>query len=105
MYYFFFLFSKLARSPVYPYPYHPTTGISSIERPLISASNLSYAQQPQPNVMINSMAMQHHQQQQQQQQPKQHQQSHSPAFPTTTNLSTNPDTTLAHVCAFYAIFK
>lgn len=84
----FSLWKKSARSPVYPYPYHPT--------------NLSYAQQQQPqqlqqNAMINSMAMQHHQQQQP---PPQHQQSHSPAFPNTTNLSTNQDTTLAHVCTF-----
>lgn len=78
-----------ARSPIYPYPYS-TTGVSSIERPLMNTSNLPYAQQP--NTMVSPM------------QPPQHppQQLHSPAFP--TNLSTNQDTALPQVC-FIILFN
>lgn len=79
-------FVLLARSPVFPYPYS-TAGVSSIDRPLMNTPNLSYAQQS--NALVSPMALQ-------QQQHSHQQQPRSPAFP--SNLSTNQDTTLPHVC-------
>lgn len=70
---------KKARSPIYPYPYQPTIAVPSIDRPLMTVPNVSYAQR-QTAMSCSPLPMQH---------------SNSPTFP--TNLSTNNETALAHV--------
>lgn len=74
---FWFVCPIIARSPIYPYPYQSASGIQTIERPLMTASNSPFAQ-PHNAMAVSPMIMQH-----------------QPTFP--TNLSTNQDNALANV--------
>lgn len=84
------IFYKKARSSIYPYAYHSTAGIPSIERPLMSATTATpnlYSTQ-RPNAMaVTAMAMQP-----------------SPMSTFGANLSTNQETALAHVCVIVQCF-
>lgn len=81
------MFFKKARSPIFPLSYHSTAGVSSIDRPILSATNL-YTQR-QTTMAVTSMAMQHS--------------SNLSTF--STNLSTNQETTLAQVCGYHFKLK
>lgn len=84
------IFYKKARSSIYPYAYHSTADISSIERPLMSATTATanlYSTQQQNAMPVTSMTMQQ-----------------SPMSTFGANLSTNQETALAHVCVIVKFF-
>lgn len=77
----FFSQKKAVRSPIIPYAYQATSGVQSIERPLMSlmsTPSTSYAQQQ--SAIVGPMAIQ---------------QQNSSTFP--NNLCTNPESTPAHI--------
>lgn len=81
-FFFLFFFHWIARSPIFPYSYQTTAAaVQPIERPLgMSAPTTPYSQRQ--TAIVGPMAMQRQQ---------------TPTFP--TNLCTNPETALAHVCS------